>query len=192
MWLYLWLYIYGLVGFSFFLLLRYCHHKWIASGTVVRVALHIGQVLVSLHILTAQSKQMVAWLQGLKQALFLPFVLPLPESSSSKQTLQSQTVPGAVELWSNTSGLVERSSNTTSRCLKIAAKLDMDICCSCLASWFCSCCHKSNVNHNRYATSSPHGLSDISKMKVTQIAALFLMAIVLLPPDNNNKNFTVY
>ncbi len=157
------------MGFSFFLPSSYCLHKWITSGTVVRVALHIGQVLVSLHILSAQSKQMVAWLQGLKQALFLPFVLPLPESSSSKQTLQSHTVPGVAELWSNASGLVERWSNTPSRCLKIAVKLDMDICCSCLALWFCSCCHKSNVNHNRYTTNSPHELSDISKMKVTHV-----------------------
>jgi hypothetical protein len=156
------------VGFSFFLPLCYCNHKWITSGTVVRVALHIGQVLVSLHILAAQSKQTVAWLQGLKQALFLPFVLPLPESSSSKQTLQSGTVPGVVELWSNTSGLVECWS-TTPRCINIAAMLDMDICCSCLPSWFCSCCHKSNVNQNRYTTSSPHGLSDISKMKVIHV-----------------------
>ncbi len=150
------------MGFSIFLPLCYCNHKWITSGTVVKVALHIGQVLVSLHILSAQSKQMVAWLHGLKQALFLPFVLPLPESSSSKQTLQSHTVPWVVELWSNTSGFVECWSNTPSRCLHIAAKLDMDICCSCLALRFCSCCHKSNVNHNRYTTSSPHGLSDIS------------------------------
>lgn len=152
-----------LMGFSFFLPLYYCLHKWITSGTVVRVALHIGQLLVCLHIFTAQSKQMVAWLQGLKQALFLPFVLPLPESSSSKQTLQSCTVPGVVERWSNTSGLVERWSNAPSKCLKSAAS------CSCLALWLCSCCHKSNVNHNRYTTSSPHGLSDISKAKVTHV-----------------------
>ncbi len=157
------------MGFSFYLPLCYCNHKWITSGTVVRVALHIGQVLVSLHILNAQSKQMVAWLQGLKQALFLPFVVPLPESSSSKQTLQSHTVPGVVELWSNTSGLVECWSNTPSRCLTIAASSDMDIWCSCLAKRFCSCCNKSNVNHTRYTTSSPHGLSDISKTKVTHV-----------------------
>jgi hypothetical protein len=111
---------------------------------------------------------MVAWLQGLNQALFLPFVLPLPESSSSKQTLQSHSAPGVAELWSNTSGLVKHWSSTP-RCLKIAVKLDMEICCSCLALWFCSCCHKSIVNHNRYTTSSPHGLSDISKTKVTHV-----------------------
>jgi hypothetical protein len=37
---------------------------------VVSVALQIGQVLMVLHILTAQSKHTVAWLQGLKHALF--------------------------------------------------------------------------------------------------------------------------